>query len=210
MDRYQHGLREEGGEPGSNGLVLANLLGIKDPREMEVEESLAFKDAYRWSLDHFSAETCFSFNDLCLMHRTWLGGIYGFAGKIRSVNLSKGEVFFAPAEHLQSSIRAFELILQSLTPCKSPSIEEAARPISTVHGEFILVHPFREGNGRLGRWLADLMAMQSGLSPIDWAFDVETESKRNAYHSALQEAFAKKFSSLEELVLNGLRRGSES
>lgn len=41
-------------------------------------------------------------------------------------------------------------------------LEQLAITLSEVHGEFILIHPYREGNGRLGRWIASLMALQAG------------------------------------------------
>lgn len=41
--------------------------------------------------------------------------------------------------------------------------------MAEVHAELILVHPFREGNGRLARLLALLMALQAGLPPLDFS-----------------------------------------
>jgi cell filamentation protein len=72
-----------------------------------------------------------------------------------------------------------------------------------------LVHPFREGNGRLGRWLADLMSLQAAWPPIEWGFDVDTDRRRDEYHAALKHAFAKRFSALEELVRAGLELAKE-
>ena len=45
-----------------------------------------------------------------------------------------------------------------------------------VHVEFILIHPFREGNGRTGRLLADLMAMQAKKPPINYASIDQTQN----------------------------------
>jgi cell filamentation protein len=42
--------------------------------------------------------------------------------------------------------------------------------LANVHLEFILVHPFREGNGRLGRLLATIMALQAGRPPLDFTY----------------------------------------
>jgi cell filamentation protein len=210
VSRYGTGLGgEDQFEPGSGGLVLKNLIGVKDPREMEVQETRALMVAYDWSLERFSGDSCFSFVDLREMHKRWLSGIYEFAGSVRTVNLSKGDVMFAPAEHLHNSIREFEVLLQGATPCRAQGTEDLARIIALVHGEFILVHPFREGNGRLGRWLADLMSFQAGGPTIDWQFDIETDRRRDEYHAAMREAFAKRFSALEELVSDGLARGAE-
>lgn len=48
-------------------------------------------------------------------------------------------------------------------------IDKLAMALGVVHVELILIHPFREGNGRVARLLADLMAMQSGRPPLNYA-----------------------------------------
>src|SRR5437879_12737796 len=57
---------------------------------------------------------------------------------------------------------------QPYTPCRVTSAEEQAEAIAIVHAEFVLVHPFREGNGRCARLLAMLMGLQAGLPALDF------------------------------------------
>ncbi len=59
-------------------------------------------------------------------------------------------------------------ILKKHTPCHFKEKEQLAEALAIVHIEFILIHPFREGNGRLARLLADLMALQSGFPTLDY------------------------------------------
>jgi cell filamentation protein len=54
------------------------------------------------------------------------------------------------------------------TPCHGANGADAARALAEVHAELILVHPFRDGNGRLARILALLMALQAG-PPLDFS-----------------------------------------
>jgi cell filamentation protein len=61
-------------------------------------------------------------------------------------------------------------LLREHTPCRSAPLPEVARRIAVVHAELLLIHPFREGNGRLARWLADLMALQAACSVPDYGF----------------------------------------
>ena len=56
--------------------------------------------------------------------------------------------------------------LARFTPCQEP---EAAEALAAVHAELILIHPFRDGNGRLARLLALLMGLQAGLPPLDFS-----------------------------------------
>jgi cell filamentation protein len=46
--------------------------------------------------------------------------------------------------------------------------EQLIAAVAITHVELILIHPFREGNGRLSRLLADVMAVQGGYKPLDY------------------------------------------
>ncbi len=58
--------------------------------------------------------------------------------------------------------------LRRHTPCHAANDSDITRALAEVHAELILVHPFREGNGRLARLMALLMALQAGLPPLDF------------------------------------------
>ena len=49
---------------------------------------------------------------------------------------------------------------------KGDDLLKVAKAIATVYGEFELIHPYREGNGRIGRLITDLMALQAGYPPL--------------------------------------------
>ena len=59
--------------------------------------------------------------------------------------------------------------LRRYTPCIAVNDIDVARALAEVHAELILVHPFRDGNVRLARLLALLMALQAGLPPLDFS-----------------------------------------
>ena len=56
-------------------------------------------------------------------------------------------------------------------------------PIANVHIELILIHPFREGNGRISRLLANVMAMQAGKPELDFS---AWDKQKERYFSAIQ------------------------
>jgi hypothetical protein len=58
--------------------------------------------------------------------------------------------------------------LARLTPCQAATDSAVANALAEVRAEWVLVHPFREGNGRLAPLLARLMALQAGLPPLDF------------------------------------------
>ncbi len=53
-------------------------------------------------------------------------------------------------------------LLKKHTPCLPDNLSSISGKVAAVHAELLLIHPFREGNGRLARWLADLMFLQAG------------------------------------------------
>lgn len=69
---------------------------------------------------------------------------------------------------------------------------QVAFALAEVHAELILVHPFREGNGRLARLLALLMALQAGLPVLDFSPMLGRDKRAyiGAIHAALDRDYA--------------------
>jgi cell filamentation protein len=156
-------------EPGSRNRVLRNLLGIRSVREMDREEALALSRAQDNFNRTYSADHRFTGGDICEFHRTWLGEIYEWAGNYRQVNVSKGRFTFAAASQIPRLMQNFEGdVLRRRTPCNSMSGDEVISALAETHVELMLIHPFREGNGRVGRILATLMALQAGLPLLNY------------------------------------------
>ncbi|WP_213069399.1 Fic family protein [Methylomicrobium album] len=59
--------------------------------------------------------------------------------------------------------------------------------MAIIHVELILAHPFREGNGRLARLLADIMAVQAGYGTLDYT---SWDNNREDYFTAIQQGLA--------------------
>jgi len=168
-DRYQAGGPEAEFEPSSQGRVLRNLVGVRSVREMARHESEALLAATRRLIDETAVDQKFTAKDICRMHRLWLGEIYPWAGEYRQVNITKGDFMFAAAGQIPRLMREFERgPLRKFTPCRYDDIDEQSRALGIVHVELILIHPYREGNGRCARLLAMLMAFQAGLPALDF------------------------------------------
>ena len=69
--------------------------------------------------------------------------------------------------------------------------------MAVVHTELLIIHPFREGNGRSARLLAVLMALQAGLPPLDFS-EFEDERKEE-YFRAVRKGMAKDYLPMEKI-----------
>ena len=132
----------------------------------ESEALLALMDAL---IEEIGEAQQFTVPDLCRWHRQWLAPIYGWAGAYRQVNMAKAGFPFAAAARIPDLMARFDQdVLRVHTPCMGMDRERLVRALAMTHAEFILIHPFREGNGRLARVMNTLMALQAGLPALDY------------------------------------------
>jgi cell filamentation protein len=199
------GLIEAQFEPGSRGRVLRNLLGIKSKREMDQVEAQEQLRTLEELVRIYDQTRRFTAADVRRIHKMWLEPIYAWAGKYRQVNLSKGDFTFAAANQIPKLMMEFEKgPLREYTPCRFTGMSEIARAIAVVHAELLLIHPFREGNGRVARLLAVLMALQAGLPPLD--FGNIKGRKRQEYFRAVQAGLDRDYKPMEKVFSAVIRR----
>jgi cell filamentation protein len=126
------------------------------------------------------------------MHQRWLSEIYEWAGEYRGVNIAKGAFMFAAANQVPRLMQEFERgALREYTPCRFGTSIAQATALAIVHAELILIHPFRDGNGRCARLLAMLMGLQAGLPALDFG-EIRGAKKREyiaAVHAALSRDY---------------------
>jgi cell filamentation protein len=195
-------LIEDQYEPGSNGTVLRNLLGIKDKAELEHVEEERFERLMEEVTTRFDSDHRFTAQDILWLHKFWLDGVFPWAGAYRTVNIGKGGFMFAAAAHVPELMRQFENDqLARLTPCRFEQIEDVVSALAEVHVELILIHPFQDGNGRIARLLSVLMGLQAGLPPLD--FSELREVKRDKYFAAVQAGMDRDYKPMER-IFNGV------
>lgn len=190
---------------GSDGKVLKNLLNITTNQEIDrVETELLFVLTDQL-VDEFGRDRCFSVNDLLKIHYRWLGTLYVWAGTYRQVLMSKGNFMFAAPAHIPQLMDDFQReLLEKYTPCIFESREEVVAVLAIVHTELILIHPFREGNGRLARLLATLMALQAGLPPLDFSgFEKERQEE---YFNAVRYGLDRNYKPMEKVFADVITR----
>jgi len=206
ISRYDmFGLIEAQFEPGSRGRVLKNLLSIKSKREMDRVEAREQLRALEELSNLYNADHRFTSADICKMHKIWLGKIYEWAGQYRQVNVSKGDFPFAAAKQVPGLMAEFEKgPLKKFTPCRFRDQKDVARAMAIVHTELVLIHPFREGNGRVARILSTLMVLQAGLPPLD--FGGIKGRKREEYFAAVRAGLDNNYEPMERIFNDVIRR----
>lgn len=109
---------------------------------------------------------------LAFIHAYLFEDIYPFAGKIRDVNIAKGDFRFAPLMYLEASLKHIDAMPQS-----------TFNEIIEKYVEMNIAHPFREGNGRATRIWLDIILKAEIKQVIDWNL-VDKEE----YLSAMQRS----------------------
>jgi len=94
--------------------------------------------------------------------------------------------------------------LREYTPCHFKSESRTAQALAVVHAELMLIHPFRDGNGRVGRMLSVLMSLQAGLPPLD--FRGILGKSRQDYFSAVQAGLSRNYGPMEEIFKSVIRK----
>lgn len=198
-------------QPGSRGRILRNKLEITRKCDMDRAEYEALLREQERYLSLIGPDTRFTAELLRQMHRDWLGEIYAWAGEYRTVNLTKGSFTWPAAVRVPDNMAAFESgLLRENTPCPPGPLEDVARRIAVVHAELLLIHPFRDGNGRISRWLADLMAAQAGHAVPHYKFTGRgSGALRARYLVAVQGGYLQDYAALTGFFLRALRRGLE-
>lgn len=190
-------------QSGSDDRVLENLLGISDAVDMDELELRLLTQLYDVLLIMDLPDRQLSVDDLKSWHRQWLGNVYDWAGAERSVNMGKDGFMFASVAQLPRLLQVFERdCLAHYTPCHGLMSREAlVEAIAITHVEMILIHPFREGNGRLSRLLAAVMAVQACREPLDYS---SWDADKASYIAAIHHGVSGNYQPIKELVSQAL------
>lgn len=209
MSRYRAATGSEGElEPGTRSGVLRNRLHLRSTREIDQAEFDLLLQAQRTWWSKVSSETRFTAALICEMHRDWLGTLYEWAGRYRTVEMEKNGFRWPPAHLVEANMAQLqEELLRKLTPARKKPAEETCRDAAAIHAELLLVHPFREGNGRLARWLTDLHFLQAGLPPLDHGFSGPgSTGRRTLYLVAVKLGYAGNLEPLTRVFASALER----
>lgn len=175
--------------------ILPNLLGLTDAEEIAEVEFEGFLMAEILLTEKLTTTTRFDCKYIRHIHKMALGELYAFAGKYRTVNMSKGGFLFPAALFIPQSMQLFEDEILSRLPHQYTGKQKLIKDVARVHGEFLFIHPFREGNGRTARILANLMVRKQGYEGL--RFD---KINFREYVIAVQHVSEKNYVPMERII----------
>ena len=182
--------------------ILKNKLGIKDQKALEDTESVLFSDTYQYFLAKLEADKLnFNVDIIFEIHKYFLDPLYSWAGKNRTVQISKDGVLFCKAVHIKAAMEDFEKLIKKQLPKKNDSKSSTAKKLAVIHCEFNAIHPFREGNGRTIRLFLDLLALANDYSLIDFG-----KSSKQTYIDACIAGMSQDYAKMKSVIYKGLKK----
>ena len=158
-------------------MILENKLNITEQVELaKTEERLSKQNAKKlFDSGEINKVEIGTFKGLSFIHSYLFEEIYEFAGKLREVNIAKGDFRFAPTMYLAQSLKHIDTMPQA-------NFDE----IIEKYVEMNIAHPFREGNGRATRIWLDLLLKNILKKVVDW-----NRVDKEEYLSAMQRSVVK-------------------
>jgi cell filamentation protein len=157
--------------------MLENKLNITNQVELAIAEEKISKQKAKQLFDSgdINKAEIGTFAGLAFIHAYLFADIYDFAGKMREVNIAKGDFRFAPLMYLKQSLEHIDAMPQS-------NFDK----IIEKYVEMNIAHPFREGNGRTTRIWLDLILKKELGQVVDWNL-----VDKDDYLSAMQRSVVK-------------------
>jgi cell filamentation protein len=182
--------------------VLVNKKGITDLETLQVEEEECLAKAYESLLSEVRIDTLMTCELLLHIHERIFDDLYEWAGQYRTVNISKPGTTWPPPIYIDQSMQEFERTTLAKYPASVLADDDAfCKAVAEIQGEFLVIHPFREGNARTIKMMCNLLAAQSGRPLLK--YDTSDEA-RDSYIAAAKAAFTRKYGLMTDIIRRAL------
>ncbi|MCM1048543.1 MAG: Fic family protein [Clostridiales bacterium] len=195
MDKFYYEYKDDGDVkycyPGTS--ILINKFDIRDGQQLStVEREISIVKAAVLS-NRITGN--FDLKHLKSIHRFMFEDIYSWAGQIRRVDIAKGNIFCL-VQFIETQFAELYAKLKEDNFLKGESdIEYVSKKISFYLSEINVIHPFREGNGRVQRVYCQQLCMNTGHFYLDFSMAGENEMLE-----ASVDAFIRKYEKMDSLI----------
>ncbi len=174
--------------------VLRNIENIGDKQLLLVFESL--KVSLRLEELQKKPLKIKSAHSLLDIHKYLFQDVYSWAGKIRTVEISKGGKHFFPLSHFNNAFMHIDTLIEEYRKIDIQNISQISFKLAEILDNVNYLHPFREGNGRTQREFLRLLAQERGL-----VLNLNPPDNIDVYNRYMQGTIDGNVKQLHELIL---------
>lgn len=175
-----------------------NFLATTDYDVISEAEDKKLLEVYDYLIDNFDISRSFGLTTVDGWHKMMFAEIFPFAGKHRTVEMSKDggseEAWTWRLEFLQALPELNEEI-KRISATHYESLEAISADLARLMADFLFIHPYREGNGRMSRLLNDILLAKNGFPMIGMNM-----KEKDDYIRRVQAGYAKDYTPLQELI----------
>ena len=132
------------------------------------------------------------------VHKVIFGDLFNWAGRWRTVKIGKDETVWPPPDFLESAMQEFEREVLNHYPASILADDDVfCSAVGHIQGEFLAIHPFREGNARTIKLVTDLLAAQTKRLPLKYDMTATGVAK---YLEAAKAAMLKDYEPMATII----------
>lgn len=135
-------------------------------------------------------------NSLLTIHHYLFQDVYAWAGKVRTINISKDGRPFFEGERFQMAFQFLNTLLQEFRAINNDNSHLIAKTLAVMLDNVNYLHPFREGNGRAQREFLRVLALEKGIE-----LNLNPADNKNIYERYMQGTIQSDITMLTELIL---------
>ena len=173
--------------------LLRNLQEITDPDVLLFVESGAvtrrLQELYENPIKIKAIDNLFE------IHRHLFKDLYVWAGKKRTVEISKDGKQFFPTSHFDNAFRYIDLLIADFKKIPKDNTKQLAEKLAVILDNVNFLHPFREGNGRTQREFLRLLALNKGI-----ILNLNPPDNKSVYERYMQGTIGSDVKTLTELI----------
>ena len=174
--------------------ILRNLQGITDEDDLSfVESGVVSKrldELYKKPIKIMGIESLFE------IHKQLFQDLYSWAGKKRTVEISKGGKQFFPTTHFDNAFRYINSLITEYKGISKNDKKQLAYKLAEILDNINFLHPFREGNGRTQREFIRLLALEKNIK-----LNLNPPDNKDIYDRYMQGTIESDITTLSNLIL---------
>jgi len=178
--------------------VLKNLANIEDENVLLIYESL--KVSKRLEELHTNPISIIDSSSLLEIHRHLFQDVYEWAGKVRTVNISKDGKPFFEGERFQLGFRYIDSLIVEFDKINNENQKAICEKLAEILDNINFLHPFREGNGRAQREFIRTLAFHKG-----YTLNLNPPNNKNIYNQYMEGTINSNLTILAELIRNQIK-----